>query len=167
MVLYLYFLIYKLTLLWGDFKKAVLSDWGPMALQCSATSNFSVLSKNILLSRSSPLIYFLKITLETSVFAALDIFPAINVITNRFQVHFSTHYYSCFYQVTLSNSCLQHILQLNFQLCFSTLLLCLSFFSLCGSSLSQLLLCQVSSPHQFQTFQAYVFLCPHLSLGRR
>lgn len=95
MVLYLYFLIYKLTLLWGDFKKAVLSDWGPMALQCSPTSNFSVLSKNILLSRSSPLIYFLKITLETSVFAALDIFPATNVITNKFQVHFSTHYYSC------------------------------------------------------------------------
>lgn len=85
---YLPLLGYQPTLLCDGFDKAVLSDQGPLPLQCSATSNLSVLTKNVLPSRYIPLIYFLNITLATSVFARF--IPTSNVITNKFHIHFST-----------------------------------------------------------------------------
>lgn len=89
------FLGYQLTLLCDDFDKVVLSNQGPLALQCSATSNLFVLTKNILLSRYILLIYFLKITLGTSVFAALGLFQSLMSSQTNFISILAPPYYSC------------------------------------------------------------------------
>lgn len=73
-----------------SFDKAVLSDKGPLALQCSAASNFSELTKNILTSRYIPLTYSLQITLGTPMFPALGLLQELMSSKNEFHIHFST-----------------------------------------------------------------------------
>ena len=126
LVFYLPFLGYLLTLLCAGFDKVILSDQGPLALKYSATSNLSMLTKNVFPSRYIPLIYFLKITLATSVFARF--IPTTNIITNKFHIHFSTAPHYSYLSGHTSKSCLYHVFQLNFKLCFTTLFFWLSLF---------------------------------------